>query len=54
MAQYLDKNGLNYLWQKIKEKLDKKAPAYTYGTEDLIAGESNLEQGVLYFVVEEE
>lgn len=28
------------------------APAYTYGTEDLIAGESPLETGKLYFVFE--
>lgn len=29
-----------------------KAPAYTYGTEDLTAGESALETGKLYFVYE--
>ena len=28
------------------------APAYTYGTEDLTAGESPLKTGVLYFVYE--
>lgn len=30
----------------------KAAPAYTYGTSDLTAGESKLETGVLYFVYE--
>lgn len=29
-----------------------KAPAYTYGTTDLIAGTSQLETGKLYFVYE--
>ena len=28
------------------------APAYTYGTQDLTAGESELETGTLYFVYE--
>ena len=28
------------------------APAYTYGTADLTAGQSKLETGVLYFVYE--
>lgn len=28
------------------------APAYTYGTEDLTAGETKLETGKLYFVYE--
>ena len=32
--------------------LQKKAPAYTYGTEDLTAGISPLETGKLYFVYE--
>lgn len=31
---------------------DSKAPAYTYGTEDLTAGSSSLETGKLYFVYE--
>ena len=30
----------------------EKAPAYTYGTEDLTAGTSPLETGKLYFVHE--
>lgn len=34
------------------EKLDKKAPAYSYGTEDLTPGVSALETGKLYFVYE--
>lgn len=29
-----------------------KAPAYSYGTEDLTAGQSALDEGVLYFVYE--
>nr|DAQ83311.1 MAG TPA: major tropism determinant [Caudoviricetes sp.] len=33
--------------------LAAKAPAYTYGTEDLTAGTSALETGKLYFVYEE-
>ena len=32
---------------------NKKAPAYQYGTEDLVAGESELPDGELYFVYEE-
>ena len=28
------------------------APAYTYGTDDMVAGESTLETGKLYFVYE--
>ena len=32
--------------------LAQKAPAYTYGTEDLTAGVSALETGKLYFVYE--
>ena len=36
-----------------KDESDVKfAPAYTYGTEDLTAGESALETGKLYFVYE--
>lgn len=30
----------------------KFAPKYTYGTEDLVEGESSLETGKLYFVYE--
>lgn len=32
--------------------LNNKAPAYTYGTEDLVAGETALETGKLHFVYE--
>jgi hypothetical protein len=35
-----------------KESDEKFAPNYTYGTEDLTAGESALETGKLYFVYE--
>ena len=35
-----------------KTDLNNKAPAYTYGTEDLTAGTSPLETGKLYFVYE--
>ena len=35
-----------------KEAWNGKAPAYTYGTEDLTAGSSALETGKLYFVYE--
>lgn len=36
-----------------KTEVENKAPAYTYGTEDLTAGTSELETGKLYFVYEE-
>lgn len=36
-----------------KTELNQKAPAYTYGTTDLIEGTSELETGKLYFVYEE-
>ena len=35
-----------------KQEANGKAPAYTYGTDDLTAGESPLETGKLYFVYE--
>lgn len=41
-----------YTEAEIDSKLDTKAPAYTYGTEDLTAGTSSLETGKLYFVYE--
>lgn len=34
------------------EVANSKAPAYTYGTEDLVAGTSELPTGTLYFVYE--
>ena len=36
----------------VKELADSKAPAYTYGTEDLTPGVSPLVTGTLYFVYE--
>lgn len=36
----------------IRTELANKAPMYTYGTEDLVAGSSPLETGKLYFVYE--
>ena len=36
----------------INTALESKAPAYTYGTDDLTAGTSALETGKLYFVYE--
>lgn len=38
----------------VGDALATKAPLYTYGTEDLVAGESELAAGTLYFVYEEE
>lgn len=53
------KQALNDNWDKIDDavkdidtNLQNKAPAYTYGTEDLTAGTSPLETGKLYFVYE--
>lgn len=43
-------NGLKN--KVIAAELAKKAPAYTYGTTDLTAGTSPLEEGKLYFVYE--
>lgn len=36
--------------QFARDQLSDKAPMYAYGTEDLIAGQSNLATGALYFV----
>lgn len=36
----------------IKNSINSKAPAYSYGTTDLIAGVSSLATGKLYFVYE--
>ena len=41
-----------YTETEIDNKLNAKAPAYTYGTEDLTVGTSALETGKLYFVYE--
>lgn len=36
----------------LEAKFNTKAPMYTFGTEDLVAGESPLETGKLHFVYE--
>lgn len=41
-----------YTETEVNNLLAAKAPAYTYGTEDLTAGTSTLETGKLYFVYE--
>ena len=41
-----------YSKAELDAKLNTKAPAYTYGTEDLTPGTSALETGKLYFVYE--
>ena len=41
-----------YTENEVNDLLSEKAPAYTYGTEDLTAGTSPLETGKLYFVYE--
>lgn len=41
-----------YSQNEIDNKLETKAPAYSYGTADLTAGTSPLETGKLYFVYE--
>ena len=41
-----------YTETEVNDLLSEKAPAYTYGTEDLTAGTSTLETGKLYFVYE--
>lgn len=38
----------------VGDALATKAPLYTYGTEDLVAGASELATGVIYLVYEEE
>lgn len=38
--------------ETLESVVNEKAPAYTYGTEDLTAGVSPLESGKLYFVYE--
>lgn len=42
----------SYTKKETDSKLATKAPAYSYGTDDLTAGESALETGKLYFVYE--
>ena len=42
----------SYTKTEVDNKLAKKAPSYAYGADDLIAGQSSLETGKLYFVYE--
>lgn len=42
----------NDAFSRLQTNINNKAPAYTYGTDDLTAGESPLETGKLYFVYE--
>ena len=55
---YTDKTLTSANWsadaKAVGDALATKAPLYTYGTEDLVAGESELAAGTLYFVYEEE
>ena len=48
--------NVNQALEKLNEDIElqatTKAPMYTYGTEDLVAGESELAEGILYFVYE--
>ena len=44
--------GDTYSTGEIDSMMAEKAPAYTYGTQDLTAGVSKLETGKLYFVYE--
>lgn len=45
-------NDKYYTETEVDNLLSEKAPAYTYGTDDLTAGTSALETGKLYFVYE--
>lgn len=46
------KNEIDTKFNNVDTKLDAKAPAYTYGTEDLEASVSALETGKQYLVYE--
>lgn len=49
----LNGEGVAELWRLVKEEDAKKAPAYTYGTEDIEAGSASpYETGHLHFVIE--
>lgn len=48
-----EKTKVSNLPANTNTELANKAPAYTYGTEDMTAGTSSLETGKLYFVYEE-
>ena len=49
-----DITAMNENWDKIDEQLKKleSGGGYSYGTEDLVAGTSELATGKLYFVYE--
>jgi hypothetical protein len=49
----LNGEGMAELWRLVKAEDAKKAPAYTYGTEDIEAGSaSTAPTGTLHFVYE--
>lgn len=45
-------DDLYYTEREVNEMLSEKAPAYSYGTDDLTAGTSELTTGKLHFVYE--
>lgn len=49
LTDVADITMMNSNWDKIDEEL---VPKYTYGTEDLVAGESELKTGTIYLVYE--
>lgn len=42
-------SAINNLSSTVQTQLDDKAPKYTFGTTDLVAGTSTLPAGTLYF-----
>ena len=50
--QYALENGYKGTAEEFYASLANVSPNYSYGTEDLTAGESTLETGKLYFVYE--
>lgn len=51
-AQIAEHNASGTAHSDIRTLVNSKAPMYTYGTEDLTAGTSELATGTLYFVYE--
>lgn len=49
----VDEQDLSETVQDLEAQIEAKAPAFTYGTEDLVAGTSPLPTGTLYFMYEE-